>query len=54
MPSESPSTGSPSPPASSNGGGSQVDIKALADRVYRLMVSEARLDRARGVMRSGE
>ena len=33
------------PPA----GGAAPDIQALAERVYRLMLAEARLDRARGV-----
>jgi hypothetical protein len=30
------------------GGTGDVDVEALADRVYRLMLAEARLDRARG------
>jgi hypothetical protein len=29
-----------------------TDIQALAERVYRLMLAEARLDRARGVATS--
>ena len=33
-------------------GGDAADIRALAERVYRLMLAEARLDRARGVATS--
>ncbi len=33
------------PPA----GGDATDVRALAERVYRLMMAEARLERARGV-----
>lgn len=29
-----------------------VDVQAIADRVYRLMLAEARLDRVRGAARS--
>lgn len=32
------------------GGPGDVDVEALAERVYRLMVAEARLDRARGAL----
>jgi hypothetical protein len=28
--------------------GGEIDIRALADKVYRLMLAEIRLDRARG------
>ena len=35
-------------PRGDEGGG--VDVQALADRVYRLMLAEARLERARGVV----
>jgi hypothetical protein len=30
------------------GGGDPPDVQALADRVYRLLVAEVRLERARG------
>lgn len=29
-------------------GGGEIDIQALAEKVYRLMLAEIRLDRARG------
>jgi len=29
-----------------------VDVQAIADRVYRMMLAEARLDRVRGAARS--
>lgn len=32
------------------GGPGDVDVEALAERVYRLMLAEARLDRARGAL----
>ena len=35
-------------PRGDEGGG--VDVQALADRVYRLMLAEARLERARGAL----
>jgi hypothetical protein len=40
-------TGLPSG-ASGAGGGDPVDVQALAERVYRLLVAEVRLERARG------
>ncbi|MGZ8492337.1 MAG: hypothetical protein ACXWZS_09060 [Gemmatirosa sp.] len=40
-------TGLPSG-ASGAGGGDPADVQALADRVYRLLVAEVRLERARG------
>jgi hypothetical protein len=40
-------TGLPSD-ASRVGGGDPVELQALADRVYRLLVAEVRLERARG------
>lgn len=36
------------PPA----GGAATDVRALTERVYRLMLAEARLERARGVATS--
>ena len=40
-------TGLPSG-ASGAGGGDPVDVQALAERVYRLLLAEVRLERARG------
>lgn len=40
-------TGLPSG-ATGAGGGDPVELQALADRVYRLLVAEVRLERARG------
>ena len=34
--------------ASGAGGGDRVDVQALAERAYRLLVAEVRLERARG------
>ncbi len=41
---------SPAPP----GPDPKIDVVQLAERVYRLMCAEARLDRARGVQRAPE
>ena len=38
-------TDEPAPPAADR---AQVDVEKLADRVYRLMLADARLGRARG------
>ena len=40
-------TGLPSG-ATGAGGGDPVDVQALAERVYRLLLAEVRLERARG------
>ena len=52
MPDESPDAASPASgetaPAHQSGQ-AEIDIVALAERVYRLMLAEIRLDRARGL-----
>jgi hypothetical protein len=35
-------------PAAPESGAPAVDVRALAERVYRLMLADARLERARG------
>lgn len=35
-------------------GAEEIDLQALADKVYRLMMAEIRLDRARGLAASGQ
>lgn len=44
----SPSSGQPTPSAASKQTDSTVDVQKLADKVYRLMLAELRLERARG------
>ena len=46
-PQDDTTTGLPSG-APGAGGGDPVDVQALADRIYRLLVAELRLERARG------
>jgi hypothetical protein len=36
------------------GDSNKVDVEALAERVYKLILAEARLDRARGIRRAAE
>ena len=50
MTTESPSQ--PGPPGAHQA--AKLDVVQLAERVYRLMCAEARLDRARGVQRVSE
>ena len=40
------------PPAQGGGPAAAVDVRAVAERVYQLMLAEARLERARGATRT--
>ena len=50
MPPES----APQQPATPAHDPAKIDVAQLAERVYRLLCAEARLDRARGVQRAPE
>lgn len=41
-------SGRAGPEEPGTGGAAEVNIQKLADKVYRLMIAEARLERARG------
>ncbi len=45
---QAPQTSSEAPPAADGQREAGVDVRKLADKVYRLMLAEVRLERARG------